>query len=144
MEHLELNEELSLTASSKKWLHDSHFVPDKHTRISPEQCVISWPIIGVWHSCREQGKSQNNGLVTDTLFFSPPLASALCSSHSSRSSHASCKMPCSPCLAYKTLVMQRLCSLMFPSLQSMSLEKLLCSFKFYYSFKLQTSYHIYF
>ena len=128
----------------KAWLHDSHFVPDKHTRISLEQCVISWPIIEVWHSFREQGKSQNNGLITDTLFFSPPLVSALCSSHSSRSSRASCEMLCSPCLAHKRLVMQWLCSLMFPLLQSMSLEKLLCSFKFYYSFKLRTSYHIYF
>ena len=93
----------------------------------------------MWRSSSEHGKSQNNGLVTDTLFYSPPPVSALCSSHSLRSSHASCKMPCSPCLAHKTIVMQRPCSLMFPSLQSISLEKLLCSFKFYYSFKLQTS-----
>ena len=33
---------------------------------------------------------------------------------------------------------------MFPSLKSISFEKLLRVFKFYYSFELQTSYHIYF
>ena len=38
----------------------------------------------------------------------------------------------------------KLHSSMFPSLKSVSFEKLLCVFKFYYSFKLQTSYHIYF
>ena len=37
----------------------------------------------------------------------------------------------------------KLHSSMFPSLKSVSFEKLLCVFKFYYSFKLQTSYHIY-
>ena len=81
------------------------FVPDKHTKISPEQSVINWPV-RVWRSCCESGKRQNNGLLTDTLFFSPPLVSALCSSHSLHSSHASCKMPCSPCLAHRAPVMQ--------------------------------------
>ena len=80
------------------------------------------------HSCSERGRSQNNGLVTDTLFFSPSLVSALCLSHSVCSSHALCKMLFSTYLAHKTPVMQSLCSSMFPSLQSISFEKLRCSF----------------
>ena len=70
LEHLGINKELSLTASSKR--HDCVtailFQANIYTRILPEQRVKNQPIRGQ-HSSSESGKSQNNGLVTGPLFF---------------------------------------------------------------------------
>ena len=99
LEHLEINEELSLTASSKNCMTAILFqtiIPESHQNNASSINQF----IGVWRSCSECGKSQNNGLIPSALFFLLPSSHDLCLSH------ALCKMPHLPCSARKAPFMQ--------------------------------------